>query len=346
MKTRFIVLVESSLLVLAMGGPCTSVRAEPKAGADAPDAFAQDQRLGRGLNVLGYDPIWRHPERGRFKAEFFRAIHDAGFNHVRINLHPLRDNRGEGGKIGEQWWKTLDWAVDSALAAQLLVVLDFHEFDAMSRDPAGLKERFLAFWTELAERSKNRPGTVFLEILNEPHDKFTPELWNEYLREALGAIRRTNPDRTVIVGPVQWNSITKLDTLSLPSNDHNLIATVHYYNPFAFTHQGAAWTNRKDKLGVKWAASPDEQAAVRKDLDKAKAWSEKEHRPIYLGEFGAYDKAEMPSRVRYVGFVAREAESRGWSWAYWQFDGDFIVYDIPAAHWIEPIRDALIPRTP
>lgn len=54
----------------------------------------------------------------------------------------------------------------------------------------------------------------------------------------------------------------------------------------------------------------------------------------------------MPSRIRHVGFVAREAKARGWSWAYWQFESDFILYDIPVGHWIEPIRDALIPRTP
>lgn len=166
------------------------------------------------------------------------------------------------------------------------------------------------------------------------------------MRAALGVIRSTNPDRTVIIGPVQWNSIQKLDSLSLPSDDRNIIATVHYYSPFQFTHQGAPWTDQKDKLGVLWKATPEEQAAVRNDLDKARAWADKEHRPIYLGEFGAYDKAEMPSRARYVGFVSREAEKRGWSWAYWQFDSDFILYDVRADHWIEPLRDALVPRTP
>jgi endoglucanase len=325
------------------GQPARGGKPEP---TTAPDAFARNRRLGRGVNVLGYDPIWRHPERGRFKAEHFRKIREAGFDHVRIKLHPFRHNREEGGKNRDSWWKTLDWAVDGALAAGLVVVLDFHEFDAMSRDPAGLKERFLAFWSQVAERSKDRPDAVLFEVLNEPHGKFTPELWNEFLRDALGAIRRTNPDRTVIIGPVQWNSIDKLPTLSLPSDDRNLIATVHYYNPFAFTHQGASWTNMRDKLGVTWAATPQEQQAVRADLDRAQAWSEKQRRPIYLGEFGAYDKAEMPSRVRYVGFVSREAEKRGWSWAYWQFDGDFIIYDIPAGRWIEPIRDALVPPKP
>jgi endoglucanase len=312
--------------------------------ARAADAFAQSQRLGRGVNVLGYDPIWRHRERGRFKAEFFKAIHDTGFQHVRMNLHPFRDNRGDGGKLRDAYLETLDWAVDQALSNHLLVVLDFHEFTEMSRDPAGLKDRYLAIWSQLAERYKNRPAEVLFELLNEPHGKFTAELWNGYLREALGVIRRTNPERTLIIGPVQWNSIQKLESLSLPSNDRNLIATVHYYNPFEFTYQGASWTNQKDKLGVLWTATPTEQAAIRKDLDKAQSWSEKEHRPIYLGEFGAYDRAEMPSRARYVGFVAREAEKRGWSWAYWQFDSDFILYDVRADHWIEPLRDALVPK--
>ena len=51
----------------------------------------------------------------------------------------------------------------------------------------------------------------------------------------------------------------------------------------------------------------------------------------------------MGARARWTSCVARTAESLGWSWAYWQFDDDFIVYDIDAGRWVEPIRDALIP---
>jgi len=52
----------------------------------------------------------------------------------------------------------------------------------------------------------------------------------------------------------------------------------------------------------------------------------------------------MDSRVRYISFMTRQAEKMGWSWSYWQFDSDFILYDIPNDKWIEPIRDALIPH--
>jgi len=66
-------------------------------------------------------------------------------------------------------------------------------------------------------------------------------------------------------------------------------------------------------------------------------------RPPYLGKLGAYDKGGMASRVRWTSVVARSAERFGWSWGYWQFDGDFILYDMKSQKWVEPIREALIP---
>jgi hypothetical protein len=58
---------------------------------------------------------------------------------------------------------------------------------------------------------------------------------------------------------------------------------------------------------------------------------------------GAYDKGPMESRARYTSFIARAAESRGWAWSYWQFDSDFIVYDIDKDRWVPPILRALVP---
>ena len=180
-------------------------------------------------------------------------------------------------------------------------------------------------------------------MLNEPSGKLTPALWNDYLAEALALIREKNPTRTVIVGPGFWNSIDHLTELKLPAADRNLIVTVHYYTPMDFTHQGAAWADRKDKLGVNWLGTAEEVRAIQNDFDQAARWAKQHDRPLFLGEFGAYDKAPMESRARYLASVTRAAEQRGWSWAYWQFDSDFILYDIGRDSWIEPIRRALIP---
>ena len=122
--------------------------------------------------------------------------------------------------------------------------------------------------------------------------------------------------------------------------------TVHYYKPMSFTHQGAPWNEQnKNKSGIEWLGTESDLAAIKKDFDKVDVWAKEHPRPIFLGEFGAYDKGPMESRARYTAAVARAAEARGWSWAYWQFDSDFILYDIPHDTWIEPIRNALIPST-
>jgi endoglucanase len=73
-------------------------------------------------------------------------------------------------------------------------------------------------------------------------------------------------------------------------------------------------------------------------------WGREHDRPIHLGEFGAYVSADMESRVRYTAAVVREAERMGWSWSYWQFDSDFIAFDMGAGLWVEPIPSALVPE--
>ena len=79
--------------------------------------------------------------------------------------------------------------------------------------------------------------------------------------------------------------------------------------------------------------------------DKIWTMVKKHHRPLTLGEFGAYEMAAMASRVRWTTFIARQAEARNWSWSYWQFDSDFIVYDIDKDQWVKPILNALVPES-
>jgi endoglucanase len=313
------------------------------AQSQSPDAFEQNRRLGRGVNIIGYDPLWRSRDQARFQEKHFQRLKEAGFQSVRVNLHPFRHmEKTNNWALRPAWLDTLDWAVAKATAHGLQVILDFHEFNAMGENAEGRKAQFLAFWKQLSAHCRNAPNSVLFEILNEPNKTLTPALWNQYLREALAIIREANPTRMVVVGPAFWNSVEHLDELDLPAEDRRLIVTVHYYKPMAFTHQGAPWTGERDKSGVIWG-SEAERKAVQDDFAKVAAWAKQHRRPVFLGEFGAYDKGPMESRVRYTDFVARTAEASGWSWAYWQFDGDFILWDMKADSWVEPILRALIP---
>ena len=143
-----------TVVAAAMLVPAMAVADGPT--AQPPDAFSQNKRLGRGVNILGYDPIWKDRQKARFQEKYFRLIKEAGFDNVRINLHPFRDGKlGTDYKPSGAWFDTLDWAIQHALANRLMVILDFHEFHALGDDPAGNKERFLAVWRQIAEHCKN-----------------------------------------------------------------------------------------------------------------------------------------------------------------------------------------------
>jgi endoglucanase len=309
------------------------------------EPWDQIKSMRRGVNIIGYDPLWRDFEKARFKERHFQRLRGGGFQTVRINLQAF-SHMDAKNRLDSAWFKTLDWAVNNALANGLTVILDEHDYNVCGNDAATCKPRLMAFWEQVAGHYKDSPNSVLFEILNEPNSQVTPELWNAWIKNALAIVRKSNPKRNVVIGPASWNNIHYLDKLELPDGDRNIVVTVHYYLPMNFTHQGARWNKSTANLsGITWGTD-EEKRKVEDDFATVQDWSKAQKRPILLGEFGAYDRggADMDSRVRYTSHVARTAESLGWAWTYWQFDSDFIVYDMAKDDWVQPIWRALIPE--
>ncbi|MFG6415112.1 glycoside hydrolase family 5 protein [Roseateles sp. DC23W] len=299
--------------------------------------------LKRGVNIVGYDPLWTEPAKARFQPQrHMQAIRDGGFDHVRLNLHAFAHMDAQG-QLSAAWLNTLDSLVDAGLRAGLQVILDQHNFMDCAKEVDACRMRLKAFWRQVAARYQDSPDGVIFEILNEPNGA-ADAVWNDMLAENLAIIRTSNPTRRVIVGPKFWNSLDHLDSLQLPANDRRLIVTFHYYTPMEFTHQGASWTPQFQNLsGITWGA-PAELDKLKADMDKVKAWADKAQRPILLGEFGALETAGMAQRAAWTAAVARAAEARGFGWSYWQFDSDFILWDMKADGWVKPIHSALVPE--
>lgn len=305
------------------------------------EAFAQVAEMGRGVNVLSEDPGWTDPANARFKPEYMKKIHDAGFGTARIVINAF-DHMDPYYVIEAGYLARLDTMVKAGLDAGLTVILDEHDFIFCAKDAVTCVSKLNAFWAQVAPRYKDAPAKLVFEILNEPNGAMTTELWNAQIRQTLPIIRATNPVRNVIIGPSSWNSLGMLAKLELPVADRHIIATFHYYSPMEFTHQGSPWVTQFKLTGRNWGSDED-MAQVNKDFDAVKAWSNEFNRPILLGEFGAYETAPADGRIRYTAYLARAAEQRGFAWAYWGFDKDFIVYDISKDAWVEPILNALIP---
>ncbi|MGL6095031.1 MAG: glycoside hydrolase family 5 protein [Fimbriiglobus sp.] len=327
-------------LAALLGISCSPAPADDDPAAAAVAALGPGVNLGNALDA---------PNEGdwgfRIKAEYFGVLKAAGFGHVRLPVRwSAHADKDAPYTIHPKFFTRVDEVLKQATDSGLRVVLNVHHYDEIFADPAGHRARWLGLWKQIAARYADRPDTVLFEPLNEPHDKLTPALWNDFFAAVLPVIRAKNPTRIVVVGPGQWNGIYSLKDLKLPETDRRLVVTVHYYEPFKFTHQGATWVKGADEwLGTAWTGTADERQKVRDDFAVAAAWAKGRRRPVYLGEFGAFEKADMDSRARWTAFVRAEAARRGWGWAYWEFGSTFGCYDPEKNQWREPLLKALIP---
>jgi endoglucanase len=280
----------------------------------------------RGINLGG--ALDGGPPAEWLGAWVFDVVRDAGFDMVRL---PVRWPRP---------FDAVDRAVEQALERGLEVVIDVHHDHELSADPVGEGPRFLALWERIAAHYADADPRLALELFNEPHPPITAARWNELLPRALAAVRESNPSRTVIAGPVEWNNVEALPALQLPADEH-IVATVHYYHPFRFTHQGATWLPEAAPwIGTGWGSDAD-RAAIRADLESAAAWARERGVRLFLGEFGVVEHADIAARAAWAAHVRTEAERLGLSWAYWDFATDFGAYDLARREWRAPLAAAL-----
>jgi len=330
-------------------------------------AQARAERMGLGMNVSYLDNWWlgtKAKNYGDFvnlkeagkREKMFADVAKAGFKTVRIPINfgawanyekPFRWENEEGLRSADSFVK---WALDNDLNA----IIDLHhvELDGSVKG-AATTERVVWLWKEIAERYKStNPERVFFELRNEPHD-IKAEDWRAQAGKIIKAVRQIAPNHTLIVGFHDWNSRAALID-SKPFEDKNIIYTFHYYDPFVFTHQGATWSSEglakvknvpfpddakrpisiPDAVKGKWEegliknyAKDSSAAKMFDDLKAAKDWSQIYKVPIFLGEFGSFNKyTTLEDRCRHAETVYSALGKLKIPNAWWEWDGGFNMF--------------------
>jgi endoglucanase len=314
--------------------------------------FLRGANLGNGLETPpGQD--WG----GHYTPQDLSIMRTQGFDHVRIPVgwHNYTGPAPEY-RITQDIFDRADLLVNAGLRENLGVMINIHHFEDFTSHPQEQTARFLAIWRQVAAHYAKAPGLLVFELLNEPKDAATTEVMNPIYAAAIREIRKIDPGRTIVVGPGRWNSIGELPKLILPDDDQNLIVTVHNYDPFYFTHQGADWTGPETKVSgiifpgpppvplvpdpklnvdarvLNWikayntepaATNPCSPLAFQAPINQAKEWSEYYGRPIHVGEFGCYIKADPVSRANWYRAFRMAAEQANIGWAIWDWKAGF-----------------------
>ncbi len=327
--------------------------AGPAPGA-SPEARAIASKIGRGIN---FGNMLEAPNEGdwglRVEDRFIDLVGPGKFSSsvrlpVRWSNHATPD---ANATIDAQFFARVDSVVDRLLARGVIVVLNMHHYRQLDGDNPDDKERavpaevvdvrLLAMWKQIAERYANRSPNLLFEIYNEPHGRLEPK-WNDMASRAVRLIRKSNPTRVLIVGPTFYNSATKLSELVVPPDPH-LLLTVHNYDPFDFTHQGAEWVVPVKPTGVTCCSDSQKQAIVR-NLDLAVSAAKQLNYPVFVGEFGAYSKAPDASRAAYLRFIRDSMEARALPWFYWELASGFGIFDLATNQFRSQLFDELYGR--
>jgi endoglucanase len=336
--------------------------------------FLRGANLGNGLEAPPGQDWGVH-----YTSDDLRHVRAEGFDHIRIPIgwHHYT-GPGPGFHIKPEFFARVDQLVDAGLKDGLAVLINIHHFDEFTTDPKAQTPKFLAVWEQIAAHYAGAPEGLAFELLNEPRDAATTEVINPIFAEAIRRIRKTNPGRPIFVGPGRWNGVDELNRLRLPDDDQNLIVTVHSYDPFLFTHQGATWSGPDTKItGIifpgpphtrlkpdpnlkvsQWvldwverynteltATNPSSPHVVQAAIDKAREWSDYYGRPIHFGEFGCFTTADPISRANYYRTFREAAEKAGVGWAIWDWKAGFHYWDDKAGHPAPGMREALFGQT-
>ncbi|TAN13893.1 MAG: glycoside hydrolase family 5 protein [Chitinophagaceae bacterium] len=330
-------------------------------------AWQRAKTMGMGIDLSWLENYWNgtpsegyrdyldmHSLAGRKKD--LELMHRLGFTTLRL---PVAFNYWTTDKppykiIETGYFAAIDSILKWAEQYHLKVIIDNHNgsLDDSVKVMQALP-RVEAIWRQIATRYKyTDPDEVFFELYNEPH-YISDMQWKKCALQLIKVVHDIAPEHTIVIGGAGWNSIHGLIQLgTLP--DSNIIYTFHFYDPFLFTHQGAAWAGVKATSNIhvpfpynaatmppvnpactgtygennyKNYKQASSKAFLEKELLAAKDFSKKYNVPVFCGEWGSYKKySDAQSRCRYTATIKKLLESLHIPFAYWEWDQSFSFF--------------------
>jgi aryl-phospho-beta-D-glucosidase BglC (GH1 family) len=312
----------------------------------------------QGVNLGGWLSQLYADHDGHFESFILREdieqIAQWGADHVRLPVDYDIIEREDTGELSEKGVRYIDKCLEWCKLSNLNLILDLHKAPGQvygdMDTPIPLftdetcRKRFLKIWENLAKRYVPIGDGLTFELLNEISDS-TGYCWNNLCSEAVSAIHTIDPDRTVLIGSNNANSVLTLKELAIQPDD-NIVYTFHYYDPLPFTHQKAHFSKdmrdfncevhypgtiegfpeyigRHPEYVTKFRDTvwekDNNKDFIERYLNKAQEFIKYTGKQLYCGEFGVIYGTPDPSAMSWLHDVIALLESYGIGHAYWAY---------------------------
>ena len=345
--------IATTLVLLIITGVNITAKSKPMLAPDRVIAFKRAQSLDNGINVSWLEQNWNNDllTANALKTSDFVLLKKLGFKSLRL---PVAFKYFESKHIPrEKVFAIIDKIITQCKVYGFKLIIDYHYGELNDNNYFQETKMIIDTWLTVAKRyRKVSPNDLFFELYNEP-ERINPKTWNDAAYNILTAIRKVDKKRTIIIGATNYNSVQELSRFTRLA-DENVIYTFHFYEPFLFTHQGAAWVGNdvasiaipfpynaakfppingktKGTTGETYYNQYPREGTLQAVKDKlllAKKWGDKYQVPVLCGEYGAYNKyADADSRCNYIKAVRTTLKAYHIPGIIWDYSGTFSIFN-------------------
>jgi endoglucanase len=328
--------------------------------------------LGANASVNDHETSWGSPTITR---EMIRGYKNSGFNTVRVpvawSVRMTGDQAGGTYTIDAAWMNRVQEVVDWILDEDMYVILNIHWdggwWERFPTDSTECMRKFQRIWTQVGERFMSYGDRLIFASLNE--EGGWNDVWNQWSGQGdrarsyglLHAINQAfvnlirsqggnNPNRHLQVQGYKTDiDLTVHQSFVMPTDPRTparIAVSVHYYDPFGFTHleRNEEWA----QMTLTWGTAA-ERSHLNTMMDKLKTRFVDNGIPVIIGEYGmaVHNPPRAQNQIReYTLAVTRAMYDRNMLPVLWDIQlnagaGEILYYyDRRAAAFIDPLMVA------
>jgi len=311
--------------------------------------------LGAGVNLSALEHTWK-PTEELLKTDVIskiQSIKKDGFKTVRL---PVAFDMFLQPNSSNFYTELVDklgsiYNVCNSLHINLIITYHYGKVYYGSDNRFSERDRIMWMWKQLQNKFRGMGyDNLYFELYNEPTEERSA--WKEDINYIIKGLRWEDKNRFYIVGGTNYNNADELLDLG-KLDDDKILYTIHFYEPYIFTHQGAEWTKEKTYLtGIPYPYNKKKMPSLGKDAigstieqDYTKYPAEgtkeyllvrlrriveeckKRNMPLICTEAGVINTAENKYRVQYLEDITSIMIELNIPTMLWDYDQKFSIID-------------------